>query len=72
MRARKTTGLCFECCKPVTGMKKYCDKCLAERCNASRRGDYFFSVESSIEEARNLDAPLRLDRVIDLAIRCAY
>ena len=71
MRARKTTGICFECCAEVQGRAKYCDPCYLKRANELKRGAYFCEAKQTLEDLQDMDAPLRTDKVVDLAIRVA-
>lgn len=55
-----------------SGRAKYCPDCVKKRAKLSKPENYFEQAKRSLEDVKDVDAPLRLDKVVDLAIRCAF
>ncbi len=63
--------LCETCTQPITAREKLCDECKRVRANASRRFLVYEAGKQALEELRDMDSPMRLDKVVDLAVRIA-
>lgn len=61
-------GICLECFCTVEGRAKYCTKCLIKR---GTRNNFVNPdlVARSIREAREVDAPIRTDKLVDLMMK---
>lgn len=63
-----TQGICLECFCTVEGRAKYCYSCLMKRGTRNNCVSPDL-VARSIREAREVDAPIRTDKIVDLMLR---
>ena len=62
---------CKECQTPVEGRSVFCEEHKKQRAYQSRFDAQWGYTKRALEDLKDMDCPMRLDKLVDLAIRTA-